>query len=201
MYLSRHYLEGGEHILCFLHPVPVVAGPLCQPIHEGKSLDRVWLMQLSGDRWRSIGEYGPTSLRHLVVRWGQYSCWQPERAGVFPLSTQWVSTLAMHTWLINQLSSFSFFIHSMAASWICILKTWHPCLSPGLNSWQQNAQVCRQVRYHLRHWGWLSFLYILSLFYGTDIVFPFGFVFGICINFILSSKWGLKKCILDYDSK
>ena len=52
MFLGRYYLEAGEHILCVLHWVSVVAGHLCQPIHVGKSLVIVWLMQLPG-----LGEF------------------------------------------------------------------------------------------------------------------------------------------------
>ena len=40
-FLGCYYLEGGEHIPFVLHQVPVVADPLCQPIHVRKSLVRV----------------------------------------------------------------------------------------------------------------------------------------------------------------
>ena len=41
MFLGRYYLEGANTFFCVLHRVPIVADPLCQPIHVGKSFVRV----------------------------------------------------------------------------------------------------------------------------------------------------------------
>ena len=151
--------RAGERILSVLHRFPLVADPLCQPMHVGKS-ESDWCNYWVIDGV-VLGE--GTQPACAILWWGSVNIHagsQTETECFLSPHSEYLLVQCTPGWSIYRpviRSSPSFFVQSIVASSICNLKTWHPCLSPGLNSLQQNAQVCRQVRYHLRHWGWLFF--------------------------------------------